>query len=177
MYKTIIKNMCAISFILSLAGCVTGGISVYGPVKTENERNNSGGTSSGSSSTADAPVTTQIGNRNPNELIAKVQAYYQSKGLTPLVQNTPTGIVATAGNNVNIANLYLDCSSVGQTQNIQEYYRIVTQVWSNGEGSNVSVQVNGYAGLVAADGNDKIKPTACTSTGAFENGLLESLQK
>lgn len=176
MYKAIIKNICAISFILSLTGCVTGGISVYGPVKTENE----GTSHSGGSSTAggtDSPVTTQIGNRNPDELITRVQAYYQSKGLTPLVQNTQVGIVATAGNDLTIAGLYLDCSSVEQTQNIQKYYRIVTQVWSNGEGSNVSVQVNGYAGLVAADGNDKIKPTACTSTGAFENGLLESLQK
>lgn len=177
MYKAIIKNICAISLILSLAGCVTGGISVYGPVKTENEGTSSNAGGSSTSGGTDAPVTTQIGNRKPDELLTRVQAYYQSKGLTPLVQNTPTGIVATAGNDLTIAGLYLDCSSVEQTQNIQKYYRIVTQVWSNGEGSNVSLQVNGYAGLVAADGNDKIKPTACTSTSAFENGLLESLQK
>lgn len=31
--------------------------------------------------------------------------------------------------------------------------------------------------LVASDGNEKIKPTDCTSTNEFENGLLESLKK
>lgn len=176
MYKNIVKNICAISLILSLAGCVTGGISVYGPIKTENEGTSSNGGASTSGDT-DTPVTTQIGNRKPDELITRVQTYYQSKGLTPLVQNTQVGVVATAGNNLTIAGLYLNCSSVEQTQNIQKHYRIITQVWSNGEGSKVSVQVNGYAGLVTADGNDKIKPTACTSTSTFENGLLQSLQK
>ncbi|HDY3248134.1 TPA: hypothetical protein RPE60_003873, partial [Salmonella enterica] len=40
-----------------------------------------------------------------------------------------------------------------QTQNIQEHYRIVAQVWSAGEGSNVSVMVTGTAGLDIADGS------------------------
>lgn len=31
--------------------------------------------------------------------------------------------------------------------------------------------------LAASDGNEKIKPTDCTSTNEFENGLLESLKK
>ncbi|EHC37904.1 hypothetical protein LTSEADE_1862 [Salmonella enterica subsp. enterica serovar Adelaide str. A4-669] len=49
--------------------------------------------------------------------------------------------------------MYLDCSLLPQTQNIQEHYRIVAQVWSVGEGSNVSVMVTGTAGLDIAYGS------------------------
>ncbi|MDJ6541288.1 Uncharacterised protein [Salmonella enterica subsp. arizonae] len=68
--------------------------------------------------------------------------------------------------------MYLDCSLLPQTQNIQEHYRIVAQVWSAGEGSNVSVMVTG-----TADGNDKVKPVESKSTGIFEKDLLERLRK
>ncbi|CQP28153.1 Uncharacterised protein [Salmonella enterica subsp. enterica serovar Typhimurium str. DT104] len=73
--------------------------------------------------------------------------------------------------------MYLDCSLLPQTQNIQEHYRIVAQVWSAGEGSNVSVMVTGTAGLDTADGNDKVKPVECQSTGIFEKDLQERLRK
>lgn len=41
----------------------------------------------------------------------------------------------------------------------------------------MSITVNGVAGLTADDGNDKIKPVECNSSGAFENALLERLRK
>ncbi|EKR1393768.1 hypothetical protein KF369_002115, partial [Salmonella enterica subsp. enterica serovar Dublin] len=50
-------------------------------------------------------------------------------------------------------------------------------VWSAGEGSNVSVMVTGSAGLDTADGNDKVNPVECKSTGIFEKDLLEWLRK
>ncbi len=140
----------------------------------------SGGGISGQSDAQDAQgtiLTTLIGNRKPDEIIAMVKSYYQKKGLIPSVQNQQVGIVAAIGSNLDIAGTYLECSDLTQTQNIQEHYRIVTQVWGSEEGSNISVQVNGYADLVASDGNEKIKPTDCTSTNEFENGLLESLKK
>lgn len=105
-----------------------------------------------------------------------VKSYYQKKGVIPSVQNQKVGIVAAIGSNLDIAGIYLECSDLTQTQNIQEHYRIVTQVWSSEEGRNISVQVNGYVDLVTSDGNEKIKPTDCTSANEFENGLLESLK-
>ncbi|EJR6475830.1 hypothetical protein NXM83_000756 [Salmonella enterica subsp. enterica serovar Urbana] len=81
------------------------------------------------------------------------------------------------GDDPELSSLYLDCSLLPQTQNIQEHYRIVAQVWSAGEGSNVSVMVTGTAGLDTADGNDKVKPVECKSTGIFEKDLQERLRK
>jgi hypothetical protein len=119
----------------------------------------------------------KIGNRKPDELISAVQLYYQKKGMTPAVNDQTTGIIAAIDEDVEFASLILDCSEVKQSQNIQERYRVVTQVWSAGEGSNVLVTVTGTAGLVAADGNDKVKPVECKSTGTFEKDLLEMLRK
>lgn len=118
-----------------------------------------------------------IGNRKPDELLNAVSLYFNQKGIAPVVDDRETGIIAGAGDNPELAERYLDCSMLPQTQNIQERYRIVAQVWSAGEGSNVSVNVTGVAGLVAADGNNKVKPTECKSNGVFEKDLLELLRK
>ncbi|HAV1618609.1 hypothetical protein [Enterobacter hormaechei] len=154
---------------------LTGCINVYGPAKM-------GGSSEQSSAQptpgmGDIVSTISIGNRKPEELLNAVELYYQQKGLTPSVRDIDTGVVAAAGHDDELTNLFLDCSMLPQTQNIQEQYRIVTQVWSAGEGSNVSVSVTGTAGLVTADGNDKVKAVECKSTGAFEKDLLERLRK
>lgn len=157
---------------LFLSGC----INVYGPVKTGAEAQNTA--QSDDATGMSAPSSSmKIGNRKPDELIEMVQLYYQQKGMTPLVNDQTTGVIAAVGDDVELASLMLDCSEVKQTQNIQERYRVVTQVWSAGEGANVSVSVTGTAGLVTADGNDKVKPVECKSTGSFENDLLERLRK
>lgn len=159
-----------VSFLLS--GCIT----VYGPVKT--------GTQSDQTAQQQVPGMTSsneqivsIGNRKPDELLNAAQLYYKEKGLTASVNNSEVGIVAATGNDDELAALFLDCSMLSQTQNIKEQYRVITQVWSAGEGSNVSVNVTGVAGLIAADGNDKIKPVECKSTGTFEKDMLERLTK
>lgn len=154
---------------------LTGCINVYGPAKL-------GGSSDQSNAQptpgmGDVISTISIGNRKPQELLNAVELYYQQKGLTPSVSDTDTGVVAAIGHDDELASLFLDCSMLPQTQNIQEQYRIVTQIWSAGEGSNVSVSVTGVAGLTTADGNDKVKPVECKSTGTFEKDLLERLRK
>lgn len=155
---------------------ITGCINVYGPVKAGGQSSNSEQSVDASGMLTSAP-SIKIGNRKPDELINAVQLYYQKKGMTPVVNDQTIGIVAAVGEDVEFASLILDCTEVKQTQNIQERYRVVTQVWSAGEGSNVSVSVTGTAGLVTADGNDKVKPVECKSTGAFEKDLLERLSK
>ncbi|WP_236348785.1 hypothetical protein [Enterobacter cancerogenus] len=155
---------------------LTGCISIYGPVKAGPEKQSSSQNDDAAGMSASA-VVVKIGNRKPDELINAVQLYYQQKGMTPAVNDQTTGIIAAAGDDVELASLILDCSEVKQTQNIQESYRVVTQVWSAGEGSNVSVTVTGTAGLITADGNDKVKPVECKSTGTFEKDLLERLRK
>ncbi len=155
----------------TLAGC----INVYGPVKTAGQSDAS--SDQQMPGMGDVVSATKIGNRKPKELLSAVELYYQQKGLSPSVQDSATGIVAVSGSDDELAGLYLDCSVLPQTQNIQRRFRIVTQVWSAGEGSNISVEVTGVAGLVAADGNDKVKPTECKSTGLFEKDLLERLRK
>lgn len=155
---------------------LTGCINVYGPVKAGGQSSNPAQSVDASGMSTSAPAI-KIGNRKPDELINAVQLYYQQKGMTPAVNDQITGIIAAAGDDVELASLILDCSEVKQTQNIQESYRVVTQVWSAGEGSNVSVTATGTAGLITADGNDKVKPVECKSTGTFEKGLLESLRK
>lgn len=155
---------------LLLSGC----ISVYGPVKPGNQGD---ATQSKAPGMSDVVSVVKIGNRNPQELFNAITAYYQQKGLTPTVQDNATGIVAAASRDEAVVSVYLDCSALSQTQNIQEQSRIVTQVWSAGEGSNVSVVVTGVVGLVTPDGNDKVKPVECKSTGLFERDLLEILRK
>lgn len=157
---------------LFLSGC----ISVYGPVKTGSDAQNTTQNDDATGMSESASVV-KIGNRKPDELINAVQLYYKQKGMSPAVNDQTTGIIAAAGEDVELASLILDCSELKQSQNIQELYRVVTQVWSAGEGSNVSVSVTGTAGLVAADGNDKVKPVECKSTGTFEKDLLEMLRK
>ncbi|MGK0736972.1 hypothetical protein ACSFCT_09305 [Yokenella regensburgei] len=161
--------------IVSLSFILSGCINVYGPAKmgARSEQDN-GQQNPGMS---DGLSVTKIGNRKPDELINAIQLYYQQKGLNIDVSNAGVGIIASTGHDDELADLLLDCSMLAQTQNIQEQYRIVSQVWSAGEGSNVSVEVTGVAGLTAADGNDKVKPVECKSTGTFEKDLLERLHK
>lgn len=154
---------------------ITGCINVYGPVKAGGQGDSA--QQSDSPGMSDAVSETKIGNRKPDELFNAIRLYYQQKGLSPTVNDLSTGILAATGNDDELASLYLDCSELKQTLNIQENYRMVTQVWSAGEGSNVSVSVTGVAGLITADGNDKIKPVECKSTGVFEKDLLERLRK
>ncbi|QZY35096.1 hypothetical protein HU826_12035 [Enterobacter cancerogenus] len=161
---------CLMPFLLS--GC----ISVYGPVKTGGDAQNTS-QSDDAAGMAESASVVKIGNRKPDELINSVQLYYQQKGIPAVINDHTIGIVAAVGDDVELASLMLDCSEVKQTQNIQERYRVVTQVWSAGEGSNVSVSVTGTAGLVTPDGNDKVKPVECKSTGTFEKDLLERLRK
>lgn len=159
-----------------LAFCLSGCISIYGPVKpgVQQPSNNSSPQASGMS---EIVSTTVIGNRKPEELLDAVELYYREKNITASVNDRTSGIIAGTGDDPELSSLYLDCSVLAQTQNIQESYRIVTQVWNAGEGSNVTVTVTGLAGLTAADGNDKIKPVECKSSGTFEKDLLEQLRK
>ncbi|WP_348265495.1 hypothetical protein, partial [Salmonella enterica] len=78
--------------------------------------------------------------------------YFREKAITASVKDQTTGIITGTGDGREVSWLYLDCSLLPQTQNIQEDYRIVAQVWSVGEGSKVSVMVTGTAGLDIADG-------------------------
>ncbi|EBG7061315.1 hypothetical protein FJL43_12325 [Salmonella enterica subsp. enterica] len=97
--------------------------------------------------------TSFIGNRKPDELLNAVERYFREKAITASVNDQTTGIITGTGDDPELSSLYLDCSLLPQTQNIQEHYRIVAQVWSAGEGSNVSVMVTGTAGLDTADGS------------------------
>ncbi|MEA1065278.1 hypothetical protein [Erwinia sp. HR93] len=164
--RNVLITLCAVS----LAGC----INVYGPVKTGMQDAPSDMPSAGMSAGAQAA---KIGNRKPDELFNAVTQHYREKGLNSTVEDSGTGIIAAAGDDPELSAQYLDCSMLSQTQNIQEHYRIVTQVWSAGEGSNIAVSVTGVAGLTAPDGNDKVKPVECKSTGVFERDLLERLKK
>lgn len=122
-------------------------------------------------------VNTVIGNRHPDELYDTTLRYFHEKGLLPLLEERQSGVIATTGDDPELSALYLDCSTLKQTQNIQEQYRIAALIWSAGEGTRVSVQVSGIAGLTTADGNDKVKPVECRSTGVFEKDLMERLRK
>ncbi|AJO76902.1 hypothetical protein [Pseudomonas sp. MRSN 12121] len=164
------RTLAILSGVLLLAGC----ISVYGPVKDGSQSQQGGDQSPGMESSSG---TVRIGNRAPGELFTAVENFLGQKALPIKVRDAETGILVSAGDDAEIAGTYLDCSETGQEQNLQASYRIVVQVWSAGEGSNVSVQVTGVAGLTTADGNDKVKPTQCTSTSIFEKDLLEMLRK
>lgn len=156
--------------VMILSGCV----SVYGPTKSDNSPQASEGETA---APGQPEAATLIGNRRPDELFSKVEAWFKAKGLTPAVANAPSGVVAAIGDNSALADTYLDCSALQQVQPLQRHYRLVAQVYSAGEGSRVSVQVNGIAQLTTADGNDKVKPTECRSNGVFEKDLLEALRK
>lgn len=157
--------------ILVLNGCV----SVYGPTKTGNQPADNG------TAVGDAPLATAkptlIGNRKPDELLSRAEALFAQKGIKPAVVEQGLGIIGATGNDAELASLYLKCTDQPGASNLDETYRILVQIYSAGEGSNVMVQVNGVAGLVAADGNDKVKPFACPSSGVFEKDLLEALRK
>ncbi|MDK9140890.1 hypothetical protein QQE65_13680 [Salmonella enterica subsp. enterica serovar Telelkebir] len=86
-------------------------------------------------------------------MLNAVERYFRERAITASVNDQNTGIIAGTGDDPELSSLYLDCSLLPQTQNIQEQYRIVAQVWSAGEGSNVSVMVTGTAGLDIADGS------------------------
>lgn len=169
---------------LALSGC----IQIYGPVKEANSSEGSSASpelpastetpdSPGSSKSADVGSSMKVGNRKPDELFDKSLAFFTAKGLNASIRESEAGVIAATGSDESLASTWLDCSAVEQTQNIQQSYRVVAQIWSAGEGSNVSVQVNGLAGLTTPDGNDKIKPVECKSRGIFEKDLLEALRK
>ncbi|HEI8867680.1 TPA: hypothetical protein SLG40_003217 [Serratia odorifera] len=155
---------------LGLNGCVC----VYGPTKSGNVPQ-----PGESTSPVVAPVdaATLVGNRRPDELFSKAEAWFASKGITPIVSNEQSGIIATIGDTPALADSYLDCSVLGQSQPLQRQYRLVVQTYSAGEGSRVSAQASGTARLTAADGNDKVKPAECRSNGNFEKDMLEVLRK
>ncbi|ERK10731.1 hypothetical protein [Serratia fonticola] len=156
---------------LALSGCV----SVYGPTKTGNQPGSAAETAAGESTAAAKPNL--IGNRNPDELLTRTEAIFAQKGLEAKVVDPHLGIVGTTGNDAELASLYLTCSDQPGPSNLNVTYRILVQIFSAGEGTNVMVQVNGVAGLVAADGNDKVKPFECSSSGVFEKDLLQALRK
>lgn len=78
--------------------------------------------------TESAPVL-KLTNRKPDELFNAVEVYYQRKSLNPTVTDQDSGIIAATGHDDQLAGLFLDCSMLPQKQNIQEHYRIVTQIW------------------------------------------------
>ncbi|WP_370521056.1 hypothetical protein [Pantoea sp. BAV 3049] len=157
---------------LLLSGC----IQVYGPVKegVSAASQSAADTESGASAGMD---TVKIGNRKPDEIFNNALVFLKGKGVDITVEDKGTGIIAANGDDESLASTWLDCSQLQQTQGIQEHYRIVAQVWSAGEGTNLAIQVNGVAGLITADGNDKVKPVECTSTGVLEKDFLEALRK
>lgn len=165
-------------FITGLLLCLAGCIQVYGPVKTGTQQDGSSN-STGATETVEAgtAMSMLIGNRHQDELYDATLRYFHEKGMLPLAADPQTGVIATTGNDPELSLLYLDCSALKQTQNIQQQYRIAALIWSAGEGSRVSIMVNGIAGLTTADGNDKIKPVECLSTGVFEKDLLARLRQ
>jgi hypothetical protein len=162
-------------FIFLLALALSGCVSVYGPTKTGNQPG-SAADSAASEPTAVAKPTL-IGNRKPDELLTRTEAIFAQKGLKTTVVDPLMGIVGTTGNDAELASLYLTCSDQPGPSNLNATYRILVQIFSAGEGTYVMAQVNGVAGLVAADGNDKVKPFECSSSGVFEKDLLQALRK
>lgn len=91
-----------------------------------------------------------------------MERYFREKAITASINDQTTGIITGTGDDPELSSLYLDCSLLPQTQNIQEHYRIVAQVWSAGQGSNVSVMVTGTAGLDIAYGSATYRITVQT---------------
>lgn len=157
--------------LLMLTGCV----SVYGPTKTGNQpAEATGAAASGSSGITDVSL---IGNRKPDELFARTLAILSAKGITPTLTDSRLGVIGATGHEPELAGLFLVCTDQVGPSNLTEEYRILVQIYRAGEGSNVMVQVNGIAGLTAPDGNDKVKPFACQSSGVLEKDLLEAWRK
>ncbi len=157
--------------ILMLTGCV----SVYGPTKTGNQP--AGGSSSAAPRVAETANPTLIGNRKPAELFDRVVVALGVKGITPTLTDSHLGVVGVTGSDAELAQLYLDCTDQATPTNLTEEYRILIQVYSAGEGSHVIVQVNGVAEQTTPDGNDKVKPFECKSSGVLEKDVLEALRK
>lgn len=169
----LMRKILLVIISLHLTGC----LSVYGPTKTGNQPAEASSVSGGAQTMPGQGDATLIGNRKPNEIHSAIGLFFQKKGLKTDVNDPSVGIVAAVGSDETLASLYLDCSTIEQTQNVTERYRIVAQSWSAGEGTHIAVQVSGVAGLITPDGNDKIKPAECSSTGLFEKDLLEALRK
>lgn len=157
--------------MLMLTGCV----SVYGPTKTGNQP--AGGSTATDPRLPDSANAALIGNRKPDELLDRVVAVLGDKGITPTLTDRHLGVVGFSGSDSELAGLYLDCSVQATPSNLTQEYRILVQVYSAGEGSHVMVQVTGVAGLTTSDGNDKVKPFECKSSGVLEKDLLEALRK
>lgn len=162
-------------YILLLGLALSGCVSVYGPTKTGNQPVEAAGSVDGMPVAGMKP--TLIGNRKPDELLTRAEAFFMQKGLKATLVDPHLGIVGTSGDDAELASLFLSCSDQPGPSNLHATYRILVQSFSAGEGTNVMVQVNGVAGLVAADGNDKVKPFECASSGVFEKDLLEALRK
>lgn len=160
--------------IAGAALCLSGCINVYGPVKPAGPSTTD---SPPASATSDAASSELITNRKPDELFDAALSYLRQKGVSPQTQDAQTGVIAALGDDAELAGLWLDCSSLSQQTNIQRQYRIIASVASAGEGARVTLLVSGVAGLVAADGNDKVKPAECQSSGVLEKDLLEQLRK
>lgn len=157
--------------LLMLTGCV----SVYGPTKAGNQP--AEGTTGDASVPSAADDGSLIGNRKPDELFTRTLAILSAKGITPTLTDSRLGVIGAAGSEAELAGLYLDCTDQATPSNLTEEYRILVQIYSAGEGSHVMVQVSGVAGLTAADGNDKVKPFECKSSGVLEKDLLEAWRK
>ncbi len=159
--------------ILLLAVMLGGCVSVYGPTKTGNQP----GKVADSADYEPAAAVTLIGNRKPDELLSRTKAWFAQKGLKAAVADDRLGLVGATGDDAELAGLYLNCPEQSGPSNLHKTYRVLVQIFSAGEGTNVMAQVNGVAELVAADGNDKVKPFACSSSGVFEKDLLEALRQ
>lgn len=157
--------------ILLLSGC----INIYGPEKSEGQENKVA--TSGEQGMPDTVKTFTIANRSPQELSAAVIRYYQLAGVTPTIRDSSNGIIAASGDDPALAAKWLDSGTCQAAGDLTRHYRLVTQVWAAAEGSEAMIQVNGLAGKVAADRNDKVKPQECASSGVFETGLEEMLRK
>lgn len=166
----IMRLLTAIAMLM-LTGCV----SVYGPTKTGNQPTE--GSAAVDPNSPDAANTQLIGNRKPDELLDRVGAVLAAKGITPTLTDRRLGVVGVTGSDTELAALYLDCAVQTTPSNLTQEYRILIQVYSAGEGSHVMVQVSGVAGLTTPDGNDKVKPFECQSSGVLEKDLLEALRK
>nr|WP_260441540.1 hypothetical protein [Serratia fonticola] len=162
-------------WLVLLVGVLSGCVSVYGPTKTGNQPLGTPDTTD--SVPAVTAKSTLIGNRKPEELLTRTAEIFTQKGLNGAVVDNHLGIVGATGNDAELASLYLTCSDQPGPSNLNQRYRILVQIFSAGEGANVMVQVNGIAGLVTPDGNEKVKPVECPSSGIFEKDLLEALRK
>ena len=118
--------------VFFLAGC----INIYGPNKTEGQENKAA--QPGDTGTSGGTGSTTVMNRKPAELLTDIGQYYQSQGITPQLEDVGSGIVAATGDDPALAREWLDCGTFQNSLNIIPHYRLVTQVWSAGEGSHIT---------------------------------------